>query len=372
MRALTPLDATKPIGQIEQHVVQQLLSPAAWAQYLKGDVGHNELRPFIQELKRLSDAYTQHSVGTKLPQLIKSELSAQAYALYYLAVNAAKMLHLTPHITSNKETLRVLDFGSGPGTASLALLASLKQPLNITCVESSQPMRAVAKKLLSSWNAGKSLADLSFVSHLPTSNTASYDVIVAANALAELSEAESQALITHLTSMVAPDGFLILLEPGQQLHSRRLMRFRDGLAKTSPKLTPLFPCTRADICPMLKASETDWCHSTIEWAQPKLSRQLDAMLSFNKHRIKFCAFVFQHGGQLRPGMRVITPPFKMLRGTAVTLCGEGLYSVVLIKKGQRSEGTRALEKAAVHDRLLFSQRPTKELPKSITVTPLPL
>lgn len=361
------VDEATTIELLERHVVDVLLSPSAQAQYRAGDVSHSELRPFIAEIARLSRAYLSHSIGTSLTEPTDTELSAEAYALYYLTINAAKVMYLAPLLTSQTQRLRVLDFGCGPGTASLALLASLQRPLDITCVESSSSMRRVATKLLSSWSHNGARPDVAFAPAIPSKSQGQFDVVIAANSLAELSEAQAEELLRALAALVSPSGFLMLIEPGQQPHTRRLMRLRNQLAA---ELTPVFPCLRNDPCPMLESSQTDWCHGTLSWNQPKLSRQFDSLLGFNKHRIKFSAFMFQRGAPLKEGVRVIIPAEKQPRGVELTVCSAQFYGVVRIRKGDRSAQNRPLEKAAVFERLSVSEPLQAELSPNITATVL--
>lgn len=118
---------------------------------------------------------------------------------------------------------------------------------------------------------------------------------------------------------------------------------------------------------MLRSSETDWCHGTIEWHQPRLNAQLDGLLSFNKHRIKYSAFLFQRGGALREGIRVITDPSKERMGVTATVCGRDMYGPLRIRKGRRSENNRALEKASVFDRLLISSMQLGDLADDVVI-----
>jgi ribosomal protein RSM22 (predicted rRNA methylase) len=341
-----------PIVRIERHIIAEILSPAAQAQYASGDVSHAELRRYAPEIAALSRAYTEHAVGKALAGPIKGSLAAEAYALYYTPINAAKIIHLLPQLSLPRENLRLLDFGSGPGTAALAFLAGMECSLDVHCVETSAAMRLTAQKLLGSWRGASSVARLSATASLRDTGEGQFDVIVAANSLAELGEKQAELMLSELTARLAPDGVLMLLEPGQQAHTRRLMRIRDSLAQS---LTPIYPCTTAGPCPMLASSESDWCHTSLTWQQPPLSRQLDALLGFNKHRIKFSAFIFQRGAVLREGVRIVVAPEKTPRGIAVTVCGpSGEYGPVLIRKGERSQGTKALERAAVFDRLILT------------------
>lgn len=360
-----------PLNILEQHLVLQLLSPKACAQYASGYVSKHELASAVAKIREISHAYIKHSVGSQLSSPIESVQHAEAYALYYTIINAAKILHINPLLSFASRDISILDLGCGPGTATLALLASLDHALTITCVESSAAMRSVAQRLLSRWNGRGAVRALSMFSTLANAPLEQYNLVVAANVLAEVSESDSRSLLETLIQRVAPQGYLLLLEPGQQIHTRRLMFLRDHLARTAPDLVIQFPCFRMDDCPMLAASNTDWCHGTIEWKQPKLNAQIDEMLGFNKHRIKYSAFLFRQGGSLRSGARVITPPVKSRLGVETTLCGESLYGIARIRKGHRSEKNRALEKASVYDRLLLSAPTIGDIPDTLEVTRAP-
>jgi ribosomal protein RSM22 (predicted rRNA methylase) len=343
---------------IEAHAARLLLSEEGWRQYQLGDVGHKELAAYVSALQHLSSSYTAHAVGERLTTAVSRDIEARAYALYYLPINAAKVEILLPVLESLPSPLRVLDFGCGPATASLALLLQTDQPIELTCVDSSPQMRDVAKVLLSASPMRERLTKLSILSDVPAG---SYDLIVASNVLAELDEKQQSEILHTFLAHLAPHGFLLLMEPGQQGHTRRLMSVRDRILRERHDISPLFPCHRKDDCPMLTTSLEDWCHGTIEWQQPPLSRQLDKLLGFNKHRIKYSAFVFRQGVDVRPGTRVLTPPRKNARGIDTLVCGPDYYGLVTIRKGSRSDATRPLEKCGIYDRLTFSKPVNSEI-----------
>jgi SAM-dependent methyltransferase len=340
-----------PLALIEKHLATSLLSPQGRIQYQKGDVSKSELLSYAPSIRKLSEGYTQHAVGTSQLPSIPSDLDAAAYALYYIAINAAKALHLIPLIDLNRPHIRVADFGCGPGTLALALLASSSQRFDSTLIEKSPHMLTLAQRLISSWEETNARGAIRPCAEIPTNESGSFDLVCAANSLAELTDERMLDTVNKLCSLLAPDGVLLLLEPGQHHHTRRLMALRDHILERIPALTPLFPCTRRDRCPMLTISETDWCHGTLEWQQPPLHAQLDRLLGFNKHRIKYSSFVFQNGAAINSGYRVIIPAKKGRQGIDSLLCGPDHYGLVNIKKGMRNEGNRALEKAGWFDRL---------------------
>jgi hypothetical protein len=117
--------STTRIQQLEDFLAEAILSPEGAAQHRSGKVSKHQLAPFLSELSAISASYFAHDVGSKLPSPMRSVRSAEAYALYYTIINAAKILHLIPSLSFEKGEISVLDLGCGPGTAGLALLAAL-------------------------------------------------------------------------------------------------------------------------------------------------------------------------------------------------------------------------------------------------------
>lgn len=353
---------------LEDYLAQQLLSPAGFAQFQSGKVSKQELSAYISAISDISQSYIAHAVGSQLASPVRDTVAAEAYALYYSVINAAKIVHLLPLLSFQSNDISVLDVGCGPGTAGLALLSALPNSVRLTCVEHSSPMRTVAERLLSHYRGTGRLSQLKLLPSLPHKSSETYDLVIAANVLAELDTTAGKRTIHQLAQHVVPGGYLLVIEPGQQLHTRRLMHLRDAVLASDPELTPLFPCFRADPCPMLSASETDWCHGSIEWKQPRLNAHLDDLLSFNKHRIKYSAFLFQRGGDLRNGIRVLTSPEKTRIGVETLVCGKDTYGIVRIRKGTRSENNRALEKASVFDRVIPSETLRGDIAEHVVIT----
>jgi ribosomal protein RSM22 (predicted rRNA methylase) len=357
---------TAALKAIEELLVSSILPRSAQEQFAQGAISHATLEPYVTAIKAISDAYTSHTVGSALSQPVRVERDAEAYALYYLLINAAKVCTLLSEISLPSEA-RVLDFGCGPGTGTLATLATTASRLTIECVENSGAMRKVASRLVSNWPDTARISSLQVRDTFSATPDKPFDLIIAANVFAELAENDAATLLNSLAQSLAPKGYLLLVEPGQLSHTRRLMQLRDTLMASFKEVVPLFPCCRTDACPMLASSETDWCHGTIHWERTALIRQLDKLLSFNKHRIKYAGFVFQKGGILRSGYRVVLPSVKSRLGVGTGLCGSSYFGPVLIRKRDRTPETRPLEKADVFELVTLSKTPGRELPSGTQV-----
>jgi ribosomal protein RSM22 (predicted rRNA methylase) len=142
-------------------------------------------------------------------------------------------------LPANTTTTTVLDFGSGPGTASWATWSMLSDSLNkdhrdfeTTFVEPSLPMLNTANSLVSSsfkTNWAKNLIDLT--RGLKTkSKAARYDLVLATYTLSELDSVEVRDVtISLLWDLVKVGGCLLIIETGSKENASIISRARDLL-----------------------------------------------------------------------------------------------------------------------------------------------
>lgn len=329
------------IEYLDTTLVRALLSADAQRQFSQGNIADRELAPYVKVIQELSKGYTEDA-----PPHIRTPEQATAYALYYLPLNFIKVCHLLRQIPGPlPPKLSVLDFGCGPGTASLAALSLLPCEISLTAVDRSDSMRSLGRTLCQALvsSAGSpsspikgALTSAHFLPSHPSSPPL-FDLILAANVLNELSDTEAIRTAQSLLARLSPHGYLILLEPALKASTHLVMRVRDALLNKSPTLVPLFPCTRRDPCPMLRTRPHDWCHGSLEgmgrdFHSSQLVQHLDRLSGFNKHRIKYSGFVFQQNGRLTEGIRVLRD--ATVRGKLVQLevCGTNSFEAIEVKK----------------------------------------
>ena len=331
------------INSLEQLIVEALLPPEARSQYAAGDIAHAILKPYAEAIARMSARYVSRTAIAPL-----SVEEAAAYALYYTPVNAAKIWHLLGRIPPEvwrRPHLTILDYGCGPATASLA--ASFMAPAaEILAVDAVGPMRQVAHRLLES---RARTAPLRWKVAEEFSGT--FDVIIAANVLNELSTVSATNLIDRFIGALSPDGVLLTLEPALLETTRNHMALRDELLARHHGVVPLFPCTHSAPCPMLSLSPTEWCHAPLVWEEPRLLRQLDELTGFNKHRPKFSAFVFTRTDTTPPGIRIVRGAEKTNRGASALGCGPNFFGELTLLKRNKSEENRVFLKVDTYDRI---------------------
>lgn len=317
--------------ELEELIIERFLPKEALLQYKSGAVAHNLLKPYSELILDLSNRFLDEK-----PVHYPSKEACIAYALYYLPINFQKVKFLLEKIpeSSKNKNLKVLDIGAGPGTAIFGGLgADLSIEEAVLC-EESPFMQNVGRSLMNKMNF-----KTSWVSTID-SVQGKFDLIIAANVITEVKEKSN--FVNKFLELLSNDGALLILEPGSYVATRSLMELRDFLLKSDPTLSPLFPCTHSDECPMLKNLPNDWCHGTIGNDRSRLIRDIDTLTGFNKHRTKYSAFLAARNEDTPSGFRVIGDPQKDRRGIHAMLCGKDHFGVTTAKKG--SEEGKVLAK----------------------------
>ncbi len=248
-----------------------------------------------------------------------------AYLHYYFPINYAKVqsvLRELPPLRSEVSAhspMRVLDVGSGPGTASLAalewLLAMNVEPKHIlvTAVDQSSHALAHARML---WKAFCGLREISgggfraVVADMARSSVGEgvlgecggpLDLIVIANALNEWFPGHRDPVVRRakvvrrLLESLAPDGALVIIEPALREPTRALHALRDQLL-TRGVCSVYSPCLHDQPCPAL-TDPTDWCHEERPWQTPPSIQAFDRALGFVKDALKFSYVVLRKDGR---------------------------------------------------------------------------
>jgi ribosomal protein RSM22 (predicted rRNA methylase) len=276
----------------------------------------NEMNSLVSDVIRLSRLLT--SEREDLPAAyLKDERLRNAYRAYFLPSNLSKIhkplqdLSLHSRALFSKAKLRILDIGTGPGTASLGALTFFsqqerKQPqLEFTAVDQVAGNLKIAEALFSSCGTTHELeASLktvrSEIEGLGNLVHGHFDVIILSNVMNELyareesrTEKRVSILNTILKRCLDDDGSCIIIEPALRETSREMLEVRDGLLEQG--LNVYSPCLFSGKCPAL-ANPRDWCHEDIPWDPPALVKEIDKLTGLRKDSLKFSYLVLRRDG----------------------------------------------------------------------------
>ncbi len=193
-------------------------------------------------------------------------------------------------------TLKILDFGAGPLSASAGIVAGLAHfPPNkfeINAVERTKRAFDFGSSLLRAAVPD----DRRIETRLFTSATkiaGEMDVIIAANVFNEIPLNHRRRTLDSLLEKLSEDGLLIIVEPGQDIHSRALSSLRDSLIENAPfPFEIVAPCLHKKKCPLSSESNrTDWCWSQTMWKPPLVLAELDRYTGLRHVELNFSYLV---------------------------------------------------------------------------------
>ena len=327
-------------------------------------------RDAIEGVRRLSALFTTRRDGRLADYLADRDLR-RAYLLYFFPVNYAKVAGLLQEMpVLPARPLRVLDMGSGPGTASLAVLDHLARlgqtghhGSEVIAVDRNRQALQEAEALwtlLSGGRAEKPVyafrarhADAERADAQAPWKQGPFDLVILANSLNELHcsaadpVADRVTLLESLLKALAPDGTLMVIEPALRETTRALHHVRDRLV--AERLATVYsPCLHERPCPAL-VREDDWCHEERPWTPPAMVREIDRAVGFIKDALKFSYLLLRKDGltiteRSADVYRVVSEVMVMKGDRRAWLCNqEGRPLVGRLEKA-RSEANAAFDR----------------------------
>lgn len=320
-----------------------------------GAFGHSDFKHFSSGVKKLNLHFTRQSAT--LPQnYLNDPVLRSGYLLYYLPVNYLKTVRVLSEFRSEELVsgrVRILDLGAGPGTSMLSVMsfyADLVQKkqmkevwLDFTLIDQNFNSLKDAKNLHDEYRAHLEKQVPGFKSSCCVKSFDlkrgglkrflrgfRFHLITVGNLLNEFSNDEerfgfvSQVLQDQLQSK---QGKLILIEPASLSCSRGLQVLRDKILARQLGFVHA-PCLHQEACPLLKASDRDWCHFYFDWKRPDFIAHLDKLVGIKKDFLQCSYMVFADHARASPvdTWRVISNPLISKGKKELVLCGpKGRY-----------------------------------------------
>jgi len=345
------------------------------------------IRETAQAVKNLSQLFLHKAVPKKKEKLRfgrygDAQGMRSGYSLYYLLANLPKIVHILENFGENIwESKSVLDVGIGPGTASLAVLATRIRnhcfsSFELTGIDTSQGFLDVANNLL------RSFADQSNIrihsnfirqdlTRTDTGVSGRYDLVMAANVLGEIQPDRINDVVRKITQSVSDNGKLLIMEPALRTTGRQLLEVRERLLGTGWSM--LSPCPGSYPCPALTLAR-DWCHHRLAWRPPAFLEAVDRAAGFKKNCLNFSYLLMCRQQEVRialskslpetdrvdTGMVLVVSDLLKRKGKrelhvcgSVALYAEAGKHVVVLANKLRSNENRGFEQLKRYDRVRF-------------------
>jgi len=312
-----------------------------------------DIARLAEDVARLSQLLTRER-DTLPAAYLADEGLRNAYLVYYLPANRSKIMlplqELARHTSAvfAQQKLRVLDIGSGPGTALLGVLEffSSRTPApQLECFAVDQVAENLkAAELL--FADARSVTSLDAVLKTTRSDieamarhlSGAYDLIILSNVLNEIAhndEAKLEKRVALLKELLlrhlAEHGSCIIIEPSLRETSRDLLQVRDSLASNG--LHVYSPCLFSTACPAL-VNPKDWCHEDRPWDPPEVVKEIDKKTGLRKDSLKFSYLVLRKDGLSlsdicgRTAFRVVSEPLVSKGKIEYYVCGQGVRKLI--------------------------------------------
>lgn len=290
-----------------------------------------DVRFFSKGVEELSDLFTEersHSFGRSLPAYFAHPKFRSSYLLYFLPLQAAKFLTLYHKhsgamdlMLKKKDAeapLRVADIGSGPGTASLALLMYLLEtsPDHLPQFEFHwldtdlgvlRDGRALIESLSQMFPKLRGKVTLHTYQEpwwkapqVLTSGEGSadpkFDLIAFGHVLNEATQSKAfrseQARLSYWEQIFArtQGAGVLFVEPAARGPSQQIAQMRNEFVESgiiqNQRESIWGPCLHSGVCPL--AEGRDWCHFSENLQIPgKWFREFSKGLGSERHWIKY-------------------------------------------------------------------------------------
>ncbi len=290
------------------------------------------------DIRELSHLLTDER-GDLRRDYLADPAALSAYMRYFLPWNIHRLgilfsgLGLDPGGETPEEGATVIDLGTGPLTAPLALWMARphlrRRKLHFICVDRApKPMRLGLEALTHMAQArGEGLAPWKVTlvkSPLDARLREKGDLIIMANALNEvlrrgegvdLAE-DAGGLAWHLGSMLTERGQVLVVEPGVRPSAHLLAALRRGMLHEG--LLPLAPCPHTGPCPMSGRGYTAWCHFNFEsQSAPAWLRRLSELARLTKENVSLSFLHFSRKARKLEApegkglVRAVSGPFEL-------------------------------------------------------------
>ncbi len=325
-----------------------------------------ELTSLAAEVIRLSRLLTKDRASIPTAYL-KDKGLRKAYLSYYLPSNLLKIhlplkeLSLHQKGILSKEHLRILDIGSGPGSATLGVLGffsrlAKKPVLELTAADHVVENLKDAATLFSSYreccriNASLHTVKTS-VEKLEPLLKGQYDLIILSNVLNELFRNDEERIVRRIDILnkimkrfLAHDGSCIIIEPALHDTSREMLLVRDGLLVQAFHVYS--PCLMNENCPAL-VNPKDWCHEDVPWDPPALIQEIDKLAGLRKDSLKFSYVVLRKDNLSLADIygpnsfRIVSEPIMSKGKIEFYLCGKGGRRLIMRLDKDKSPANEA-------------------------------
>jgi len=211
------------------------------------------------------------------------------------------------------ETIRILDFGSGPLSGSLGLLLALNdlkrcsdknifksKRIEIFAAERSEKAIKKGKQIIENSVSSETEIVISRGTSIPKDND--FDIVIAANVINEIPEKHKSKTLLQLADSLTciRTHIAVVLEPGQEIHSKGLSQLRDTLCGPNTiNVSIVAPCPHTNPCPLSPSTgRNDWCWFKSTFNTPDILSEIDRRSKIQHSELAYSFIAFTRSQQV--------------------------------------------------------------------------
>ncbi|RDB36988.1 MAG: hypothetical protein DCC88_02355 [Spirobacillus cienkowskii] len=260
---------------------------------------------FNKDRKNLDKHYMDSSVNIK--SYLASFLLPNIERVFSILVRKENTYSIEKLLNDNVEELVIADFGCGPLSGTVGILASLEY------IYSKNPHLNKPKKIFiyaidrakKVMQQGATLIEKSkienaeiFIEHISSTEKIlkQIHIVTCINVFNELPEKFRLKNLQNLFDHTVENGLILILEPGQVEHAKSLSNLRDEFLEIVNDCSIVSPCPHNKKCPLSgKTSRQDWCWFKHSWNPPKTICLIDKYTKLDHYELNYSYLIFQKG-----------------------------------------------------------------------------
>lgn len=258
---------------------------------------------FNQDRQNLEKHYMESS--STVQSYIASFLLPNIERVFSILVKDENISFIEKQLLKNNDELIITDFGCGPLSGSVGVLALLEYILSrkknivipkkiiIYAIDRSEKIVEAGTNLIKN----SKFTDVEIVIEKITSPekiTKQPHIVLCINIFNEIPIKHRLKTLMSLYLKTNPEGVILILEPAQEEHSKALGNLRDDFIKNVDDCDIISPCTHKKQCPLSSnTNRKDWCWFRHAWNPPNILSQIDKFSNIDHYELNF-SYLFLH------------------------------------------------------------------------------